>query len=601
MGKIVQGHDIMPFDQGGPPILQRSSAMKLLLIVLALAPVCLAATHKASDADIHRAVIKYPRVTYKGAGGLADANSVLNGHLTKMADLKTSACEAFSASQVQSLARVLYEDSDATLLDVYAEAKDNRRQIFSSADEMNSEFAELLSLTRGRPELSDVLRDGLCHRVVMWFVHHLPKAKQVELAQLGIEMPLLPVADHSSAVVPAEDKAAKAVHKSYSKAITCQKCHVGGIDCLVVPGKGCVAEVPPTTKNELARRCYTTYKELFNVTCGPCDGIAGKYWGDDDDKYFSADPCTVVGTPEQIAPKDRVFAAFPEQFSVDVVAGSDRWGRTTNPSGAAKTPFPPIIDSMYGQITGNWYVDITADSDLWMLRHDTAYHHVSFNGSFIPLLSFHVSEIHSQTSAQQASNNSGPMVSLIDGLPNFLPGGCTCVQDPVGVPDVHHVRTDGLDEDNMQYLGRINLTLSEWDGRTVTVDHWYNWFFHVYMAVDETVAGEHFGKAPERLSSAYAGTACYQNWNLTDPTLAIPDIWYRGIPKSPERVGPSKGKFCLNPGKLDICNNISESTFPPAPEPAPPKKATPWRTIHKSFLPSFDKVQDHLHNLQKQF
>merc|ERR1712166_875824 len=144
---------------------------------------------------------------------------------------------------------------------------------------------------------------------------------------------------------------------------------------------------------------------------------------------------------------------------------------------------------------------------------------------------------------------SGPMVSLIDGLPNFLPGGCTCVQDPVGVPDVHHLRTDGLDEDNMQYLGRINLTLSEWDGRTVTVDHWYNWFFHVYMAVDETVAG----------------------------------------------------KFCLNPGKLDICNNISESTFPPAPEPAPPKKATPWRTIHKSFLPSFDKVQDHLHNLQKQF
>ena len=81
--------------------------MKLLLIVLALAPVCLAATHKASDADIHRAVIKYPRVTYKGAGGLADANSVLNGHLTKMADLKTSACEGplmFSASQVQSLA-----------------------------------------------------------------------------------------------------------------------------------------------------------------------------------------------------------------------------------------------------------------------------------------------------------------------------------------------------------------------------------------------------------------------------------------------------------------------------------------------------------------
>merc|ERR1712166_1312430 len=457
------------------------------LIVLALAPVCLAATHKASDADIHRAVIKYPRVTYKGAGGLADANSVLNGHLTKMADLKTPACEAFSASQVQSLARVLYEDSDATLLDVYAEAKDNRRQIFSSADEMNSEFAELLSLTRGRPELSDVLRDGLCHRVVMWFVHHLPKAKQVELAQLGIEMPLLPVADHSSAVVPAEDKAAKAVHKSYSKAITCQKCHVGGIDCLAVPGKGCVAEVPPTTKNELARRCYTTYKELFNVTCGPCDGIAGTYWGDDDEKYFDPDPCEIVAQPSDVAEADRVQPVFPPQFSVEVVAGSDRWGRTTNPSGHVKTPFPPLIDSMYGQISGNWFVNVMPDSDLWMLRHDTSYKKVSFNGTTIPFIGFHVSEIHGQTRKQQSVNNTGQMVSLISGIPSFIPGGCTCVADPVGVPDVAHERTSGLDE--MEYLGRIKLTLKEHTGEVVLVDHWANWFFH-------------------------AGTATYANWVL---------------------------------------------------------------------------------------
>jgi hypothetical protein len=573
--------------------------MKVLLLVLALAPFCLAATYKPSDADIHRAVIKYPRVQYKGKEGLAHANGVLNGHLSKMADLKTSPCESFSASQVQSLAKVLYEDADSTLLDVYAKARDNRRQIFSSADEMHSEFAELVSLTRTRPELSNVHRDGLCHRVVMWFVHHLPKAKQVELAQLGIELPLLPKADHSAAVVPADDKAAEAVHKSYAKAITCQKCHIGGIDCLQVPGVGCVSDVPPTTKNELARRCYTNYKDLFNVTCGPCDGVAGKYWGDDDDKYSAADPCVVVGTPDQIPEKDRVFATFPEQFSVDVVAGSDRWGRTTNPEGAAKTPFPPIIDSMYGQITGNWYADITSDSDLWMLRHDTTYHHVAFNGSFIPLLSFHVSEIHSQTAAQQKANVSGPMVSLISGIPNFVPGGCTCVADPVGVPDVHHQRSQGLDQDDMEYLGRINLTLSEWDGRTVTLDHWANWFFHVFMAVDETVAGEHFGKAPERLASAYAGTACYQNWNLTDPKLADPTVWFRGIPKSPERVGPSHGKYCMNPSKLDICNNISQTSFPPAPEAAPVKKPTPWHTIHKSFLPTFDKVQSHLHNLQQ--
>jgi hypothetical protein len=568
-----------------------------ILVVLTLAPVCLAASFKASAADVHRAVERFPRMEYKGKSGLVHANKVLNGHLTKMADLKTRACEVLSASQVQAIAKILYGDADTTLLDVYTEAKDNRQRIFSSEEEMDSDFAELLSLTRDRSELHDVLRDGLCHRVVMWFVHHLPKAKQVELAQLGIELPLLPVEDHSSAVVPTDDEAATAVHKSYAKSITCQGCHVGGIDCLDVPGSGCVAEVPPLTKAERARRCYTTYKEDFGITCGPCDGVAGKYWGDDDDKYFSADKCAVVGTPDQIAEKDRVFAAFPEQFSVEVAAGSDRWGRTTNPTGSAKTPFPPIIDSMYGQISGNWYADITADSDLWMLRHDTAYKHVAFNGSFIPLLSFHVSEIHSQTSKQQATNNSGPMVSLIDGIPNFIPGGCTCVQDPVGVPDVHHHRSDGLDQDNMQYLGRINLTLSEWDGRIITVDHWYNWFFHVFMEIDPAV-GAHFGKAPVRLASAYAGTACYENWNLTDPALADPTVWYRGIPKSPERVGPSHGKFCMNPKNISICNNISQTSFPPAPEPAQVKKVN-WRTIHKSFRPSFEKVQAHLHTLQQ--
>lgn len=102
------------------------------------------------------------------------------------------------------------------------------------------------------------------------------------------------------------------------------------------------------------------------------------------------------------------------------------------------------------------------------------------------------------------------MVSLIHGIPSFLPGGCTCVADPVGVPDVHHSRTEGLDE--MKYLGRINITLSEYDNSTVTVDHWANWFFHVFMELDTSLA--HYGKAPKRLASAYAGTAVYGNWKL---------------------------------------------------------------------------------------
>ena len=91
-----------------------------------------------------------------------------------------------------------------------------------------------------------------------------------------------------------------------------------------------------------------------------------------------------------------------------------------------------------------------SDSDLWLLRHDTTYADVHFNGTKMPLLKFHVSEIHSQTRKQQSVNNTGPMVSLIHGLPDFIPGGCTCVADPVGVPDVAFTRTSGLDNDEME-------------------------------------------------------------------------------------------------------------------------------------------------------
>merc|ERR1712196_607802 len=105
--------------------------------------------------------------------------------------------------------------------------------------------------------------------------------------------------------VPAVDKDATAIANHYNDATSCQKCHVGGIPNLGVP------EVKPTTAKQLARRCYTNYKELFNITCGPCDGIAGKYWGDNDDKYFSPDPCEIVSQPTEVAEADRVIPVFP--------------------------------------------------------------------------------------------------------------------------------------------------------------------------------------------------------------------------------------------------------------------------------------------------
>merc|ERR1719197_2209942 len=104
------------------------------------------------------------------------------------------------------------------------------------------------------------VRDAHCHEAVMWFVHHLTSQEQAHVMKSTV-LPMLPVIDHT------EGKGNRAAHdhagKFYDEKVTCQNCHVGGIDNLGVP------EVKPTTAKQLARRCYTDYKDLFGIDCGP--------------------------------------------------------------------------------------------------------------------------------------------------------------------------------------------------------------------------------------------------------------------------------------------------------------------------------------------
>jgi len=511
-------------------------------------------------------------------------NQALNTHLVGKYGEVTKDCEDFTAAELQKMQTEIYQMADPELLKVYAEIdtdlpSSGRQRTAGSMADLQASFNAVPATILADPALHAVYRDGLCHQTVMWFVHHLSASSRQELVSKD-KIPLLPHGQHDAPANPTPEQAQ--VHGLYDAQTTCQACHVGGIPDLGVPEK------KPTTKLQLARRCYTNYKDLYGITCGPCDGIAGQYWGDNDDTDFLPDPCVIVGTPDDIPAKDRVFAAFPPQFSVFVEAGSDRWGRTTNPGPiepADTLGGPPVIASMYGQISGRWYTDIMPDSDLWLLRHDTHYGNVSFNGTKTTR-KFDVSEIHSQTTAQQKVNNTGPMVSLIDGIPDIIPGGCTCVADPVGVPDVAHERTDGLGPDAMQFLGRINITLLELSPNdpskapTYTVDHWANWFFHVFMNVDK--ADPAYGRAPRRLCSAYAGTATYDHWVFGDPAVAEKDIWKRGIPTKPEIVGPDVGKYCGNPQKIDMCSDISQDTFPPKPEKST-RRANEWAAVHKLF------------------
>ena len=156
-------------------------------------------------------------------------------------------------------------------------------------------------------------------------------------------------------------------------------------------------EVKPTTEKALQRRCYTNYKDLFNITCGPCDGISGIYSGDDD-KYFTAPACSTVSLPEDVPVSERIPPTLPHQFTVNVT-GSDRFGRTTNPAGSN------ILEKTYGQISGKWYMDVQPGADQWFLRHDTTYNSISIDGHHVPFLTHaSVTEIHVQSTAQKKQN-----------------------------------------------------------------------------------------------------------------------------------------------------------------------------------------------------
>lgn len=530
--------------------------MRSLLAFLAV-PLVSGELHKD---DLKRAKTMKPRKGFLGQGSVASANRQLNKHLYAMDGFAFKPCEDFSVDELRSLLEVLHPHTSAELKDIYSEV-DGRRSVYESLEEMKQHWSEV-------PKDDRRVRDGHCHEAVMWFVHHLEKDAQ-QAVKNHVIIPKLPVEDHT-AVAHEHD----AAQKFYDSKVTCQACHKGGLDNPFPEDLG----KPEMGSLDLKRRCYTNYKDLYGYQCGPCDGVAGKYWGDDTDKYFEPQPCVEVGGPDEI--DDPVPFAIPEMYTTTIVGGSDRWGRTTNPQMPDLAPFSPKMNHMYGQISGKWYVRAPADEDLWISRHDTYYGHIAWNGTWDVNQDFYMNltQMHYQSRQQQEVGDVGEMVSLnrsaVWPLDSTDPVGvadpfCVCVPDPVGFPDFSASRKDGLA--NLEYLGRLKLAPIEYLGRTVTMDHYANWFFHVFMEVNETAPN--YGKSPIRLASAYAGTAVYQDWIFADPEITHPGIFGADIPTTPAQGDffASHGRYCLNPQNKYGCTKVKVQDDEEGPASWPPK------------------------------
>jgi hypothetical protein len=229
------------------------------------------AVSSATDADLNRAHRKIPGHSFLGQD-IATMNQALNEHLSSKYGDVTADCEGFSATELQTLQATMYSMADPALLSVYDKIdtdlpSSGRRRTYATPADLEKEF-KAVAPSLADPALHDVYRDGLCHTSVMWFIHHLSESSRTELSKAR-KIPMLPRGMHKA---PADPSLAQAqVHNLYEKTTTCQACHVGGI-----PDLG-VGEVKPVTKMQIARRCYTNYKDLYGIECGPCDGIAGKY------------------------------------------------------------------------------------------------------------------------------------------------------------------------------------------------------------------------------------------------------------------------------------------------------------------------------------
>lgn len=155
------------------------------------------------------------------------------------------------------------------------------------------------------PLVHEMQRDGHCMEAVMWWTHHLPDEAKANLKHVTV--PTLPVQRWREPTEEEGDAAAKVYHSHYNPSSTCLSCHGGG-----VPWQDPDVEPPPLPRQvngkDRVRRCDEWYGADEGV-CGPCDGIAGAYYGDMPDLGIYPE-CKVVANASDVPPEKRATRSW---------------------------------------------------------------------------------------------------------------------------------------------------------------------------------------------------------------------------------------------------------------------------------------------------
>lgn len=142
--------------------------------------------------DRLRAETRIPRAAYRGSS-FGSMSRMLNAALGKYASvgLTTAPCTDFNVAQLHALQTQLLAAAHPELQEVYRTGNDSRALAFGDpARPQPEKDAEERRLAAAHPESRALIRDALCHRLVMQYVHHLTAAQRASLP--SFTLPRLP-------------------------------------------------------------------------------------------------------------------------------------------------------------------------------------------------------------------------------------------------------------------------------------------------------------------------------------------------------------------------------------------------------------------------
>jgi hypothetical protein len=159
-----------------------------------------------------------PRKQFKGHN-YQEMNAVLNQHLLSSGKAMRP-CDDFTLSELHSVRTALFAAREPALAAVYEPKNDGRMMTVKSAQELVQQNDHRQQIAEQDPSLVPMLRDGLCHETVMWFVHHLTEVARKKFSKV---IPALPVSENLQ------------TESVSSFNLTCQSCHVDNSEVIDKP------------------------------------------------------------------------------------------------------------------------------------------------------------------------------------------------------------------------------------------------------------------------------------------------------------------------------------------------------------------------------